>query len=238
MTRRPVQAAALCVVLAFGALAFGAASLPIAAFADPPWENDNGNGWHDHHDGDDRDDDHHHWREDRFRDRAWDHDWDRDRGGGGVVVQEYDSVQEGTCDRRDTASAFSGSSNNVVGSLLGGAVGGLLGNQLGHGSGKTLTTIVGAIAGIMVGGAIGRSMEPADQGCVGQALEHGPNNQPVRWQNPNNGAQYQVVPTNTYQAQNGLYCREYQTTAVIDGQTQNTEGTACRQPDGSWRIQN
>jgi hypothetical protein len=33
-------------------------------------------------------------------------------------------------------------------------------------------------------------------------------------------------------------CREYQSSAVIDGRKQPTYGTACRQPDGSWRIIN
>lgn len=33
-------------------------------------------------------------------------------------------------------------------------------------------------------------------------------------------------------------CREYQSTAVINGKKQPTYGTACRQPDGSWRIIN
>lgn len=33
-------------------------------------------------------------------------------------------------------------------------------------------------------------------------------------------------------------CREYQSTAVINGKRQPTYGTACRQPDGSWRIIN
>jgi hypothetical protein len=32
------------------------------------------------------------------------------------------------------------------------------------------------------------------------------------------------------------YCREYQATQTIGGQPQNVVGTACRQPDGSWRI--
>ena len=31
-------------------------------------------------------------------------------------------------------------------------------------------------------------------------------------------------------------CREYQSTAVINGQPQQTVGTACLQPDGTWRI--
>lgn len=31
-------------------------------------------------------------------------------------------------------------------------------------------------------------------------------------------------------------CREYQSTAIIDGRPQQTYGTACLQPDGTWRI--
>jgi hypothetical protein len=32
------------------------------------------------------------------------------------------------------------------------------------------------------------------------------------------------------------YCREYTTTATIDGKSQQTVGTACQQPDGRWQI--
>ena len=41
-----------------------------------------------------------------------------------------------------------------------------------------------------------------------------------------------------YQASNGLTCREYQSTVVVGGRAQNSYGTACLQPDGSWRIAN
>ncbi|MFZ0693088.1 MAG: hypothetical protein WAN51_02880 [Alphaproteobacteria bacterium] len=41
-----------------------------------------------------------------------------------------------------------------------------------------------------------------------------------------------------YQASNGLTCREYQSTVVVEGRAQNSYGTACLQPDGSWRIAN
>jgi hypothetical protein len=34
----------------------------------------------------------------------------------------------------------------------------------------------------------------------------------------------------------GGNCREYQSTTTIDGRKQPTYGTACLQPDGSWRI--
>ena len=59
--------------------------------------------------------------------------------------------------------------------------------------------------------------------------------QQITWNNPQTGAQYQVVPTRTIQRSDDRYCREYTTTAVINGRTQNTYGQACRQPDGSWQ---
>lgn len=32
------------------------------------------------------------------------------------------------------------------------------------------------------------------------------------------------------------YCREYQNPVVVDGKLQSSYGTACLQPDGSWKI--
>ena len=37
---------------------------------------------------------------------------------------------------------------------------------------------------------------------------------------------------------NGSYCREFQTTIVIDGRPEQAFGTACLQPDGSWAVVN
>ena len=34
----------------------------------------------------------------------------------------------------------------------------------------------------------------------------------------------------------GRTCREYQTTAIIGATTRPVVGTACQQPDGSWRV--
>ena len=36
----------------------------------------------------------------------------------------------------------------------------------------------------------------------------------------------------------GQTCREYRSTTTIDGRPQATYGTACLQPDGTWRIVN
>jgi hypothetical protein len=40
------------------------------------------------------------------------------------------------------------------------------------------------------------------------------------------------------QASNARQCRQYSTTTVIDGSPQEAVGTACLQPDGTWRIVN
>jgi hypothetical protein len=41
-----------------------------------------------------------------------------------------------------------------------------------------------------------------------------------------------------YVARNGQTCREYQSTAVVGGVSRPIYGTACLQPDGTWRIVN
>ena len=41
-----------------------------------------------------------------------------------------------------------------------------------------------------------------------------------------------------YQTPQGQYCREYQGTLNIGGTPQPSHGTACLQPDGTWRLMN
>lgn len=131
-------------------------------------------------------------------------------------------ILNGRCDR------------DRIGALLGGVVGGIAGNRIGKGDGRTAATIAGTVIGILVGRSIGRSMNEGDQLCTGQVLEHAPDRAPVRWRNPDNGADYQVTPMKTYREQDGRYCREYTTQAMIGGRAEQVYGRACRQPDGSW----
>jgi surface antigen len=63
-----------------------------------------------------------------------------------------------------------------------------------------------------------------------------PIGQTITWNNPDSGNHGTVTPTRDGTAANGQYCREYQQTVVIDGKSQSAYGTACRQPDGSWKI--
>lgn len=133
----------------------------------------------------------------------------------------------GTCDRGLVSS-------EMVGSVLGGAAGGVAGNQFGKGQGKTAATIGGTILGVLVGGSIGRTMDSVDQGCVAGMLDHVPDSRAIAWAG-DDGQSYRVVPVRSYEAR-GQYCREYQATAVVGGRQQQTYGTACRMPDGQWRI--
>jgi Surface antigen len=41
-----------------------------------------------------------------------------------------------------------------------------------------------------------------------------------------------------YVARGGQLCREYQRTVMIGNVPQQVHGTACQQPDGSWRMMN
>ena len=127
----------------------------------------------------------------------------------------------------------------IVGGLGGAAAGGLLAAGLG---GNTATIAGATMLGGLVGGAIGDRMDAADRrqanAAATRALESSPSGTSVAWNNPDSGHQGTVTPTATYQNASGQYCREYQQSVTIDGQEQRSYGTACRQPDGSWRIVN
>ena len=135
-----------------------------------------------------------------------------------------------------------GMNKTTGGALVGAGLGGLAGSQLGHGSGKVATTALGVVLGGLLGGSVGASLDRADQAALDrstqQALESTPANQPMQWSNPDNGHYGTIVPVRTYQPAPGQFCREFQQTVIIGGQSQQAYGTACRQPDGTWKIQN
>ena len=124
---------------------------------------------------------------------------------------------------------------DVLGAVLGGVAGGAIGAATVQGHSRTIAIVGGTILGALIGGVIGRSMDNVDQNCVGQTLEHARDGQEVRWRAPN-GYDYEVVPRRTCTAGNGEYCREYTTTAIVNGRAQRVYGTACRNEDGSWRL--
>ena len=127
----------------------------------------------------------------------------------------------------------------TVGGLGGAAAGGLLGAALGGGG---TGIAAGAILGGLIGGAIGDRLDAADREkarvAASQAFESVPSGQSVTWRNPDSGNSGVVTPMRTYQISSGQYCREYTQTIYIGGEKHQTYGTACRQPDGTWKIVN
>ena len=124
----------------------------------------------------------------------------------------------------------------ILGGMLGGATGAALGTTVDKDDGRTAAIVGGTIVGVLVGGTIGRYMDSVDQNCVGQTLEHAQDGGSIAWRNPDNGGAYQVTPKATYQTGDGRTCRDYVTEIWIDDQKQQALGTACRQPDGSWKV--
>ena len=124
------------------------------------------------------------------------------------------------------------------GMVVGAVAGGLLGNAAGRGGGRAGATIVGAVLGGIVGSEIGRSMDRQDRILAQQAelaaFERGRSGEPVAWRNPDNGRYGEVIPTAPYK-RGYEDCRDYTHTIYIDGRPQAMRGTACRNPDGTWR---
>ena len=126
-------------------------------------------------------------------------------------------------------------SKEDMGMVTGAVLGGVLGHQVGHGSGNAIATIGGAALGGYLGSRVGRNMDRDDQRNAAAALERSPDDRSTAWRNPNNGRIYSVTPTRTYQGAPGP-CRDFTTTTEIGGREEVVHGTACRQPDGSWKT--
>lgn len=136
-------------------------------------------------------------------------------------------------------TACEGMRNEDMGAITGGVLGGVLGSQVGKGSGQAVAIVGGTLVGAYLGSRVGRSMDDVDRMKVNNALEHNRINKTTSWSNPDSGAHYAVTPTKTYyrQAQGTTQpCREYTTTATINGKRETVYGRACRMADGSWQV--
>lgn len=132
-------------------------------------------------------------------------------------------------------------SNEDAGTFLGAIGGALLGAQVGGGKGQIAAAAVGTLLGAALGARVGQSMDRADMAYYNKAsqkaLETLPAGQTLPWSNPSSNVSGTVTPSDYYQTASGTYCREYTQTINIGGQMEEGYGVACRQPDGSWKIQ-
>ena len=132
-----------------------------------------------------------------------------------------------------------GNQKEVAGTLIGAGLGGWAGSNIGGGKGRLAATAAGVLIGGLVGRGVGQSLDRIDKmhaNSAYQKAQYAPIGEPIRWSNPNTGNSGSVTPVREGNHYSGAYCREYNTTVSIGGRTESAHGTACRQPDGSWKM--
>jgi len=129
-----------------------------------------------------------------------------------------------------------------AGTVLGAVVGGLLGSGVGGGRGKTLAMAVGAIMGAIAGKELGKMIDETDfsksEEVAQGSLENNSDGETSTWSNPDSGNSGTITPQTTFKMEDGMNCRDFESTINVDGKSKVAHGRACRQPDGSWKIVN
>ncbi|NKB57764.1 MAG: glycine zipper 2TM domain-containing protein [Alphaproteobacteria bacterium] len=138
------------------------------------------------------------------------------------------------------ACQTTGGQKQTGGTLLGAGLGALAGSQFGSGRGQLAAVAIGALGGAFLGNSVGKSLDSADRlqaERAARAAQTAPIGQPIEWRNPDSGNYGSVTPVREGNDRaTGAYCREYQKTVTVNGRSEEAYGTACRQPDGSWKI--
>lgn len=127
----------------------------------------------------------------------------------------------------------------TAGAVLGGVAGGLAGSRFGGGTGKLAMVGLGTLLGAYLGSEAGASLDRADLAYADQAAGRAygaPVGSTIRWNNPDSGNYGSYTPIRDGYSASGEYCREFESTIAIQGRLEQGVGTACRQPDGRWRI--
>ncbi|HEY0940378.1 MAG TPA: glycine zipper 2TM domain-containing protein [Steroidobacter sp.] len=137
-------------------------------------------------------------------------EWDRDYG-----------ILAGSCRRKE------------IGTVVGAVIGGAIGSQIGDGTGRTVAIIVGSVLGGVIGREIGEELDEGDRGCFGHALELAEPGHAVRWINERTNVSYVLTPLVTKDSKN---CRRFKLEARAGKKRKKSEGRACRDGDGVWRM--
>ena len=130
----------------------------------------------------------------------------------------------------------------VGGTLMGAAIGGFLGSLIGKGNGRLAATAIGTLAGAAIGNSVGRQLDEKDRMMIRNAeyqAYSAPLQEEIVWNNSDSGNYGSITPIrDRTRPGDSAYCREFQSEIVVGGEPQQAYGTACRQPDGSWKIVN
>lgn len=132
-----------------------------------------------------------------------------------------------------------GISKQTGGGALGAVVGGLAGSQFGKGRGQLVATGLGVLLGALAGSEVGKSLDRADHAYMNQAQNRAyaaPVGQTISWNNPQSGNSGTYTPLRDGHTNTGAHCREYQQTIYVGGRQETAKGTACQNPDGTWKT--
>jgi surface antigen len=151
-----------------------------------------------------------------------------------IIVMSFITVQaHAECTQSEMGN------KEIIGTLAGAALGGLVGSQFGGGMGNKIAIGAGVVAGGFLGNKIGAELDCKDQQyhyeTTQNALEAQKTGQASTWSNPDTGHSGQVIPNHTYTSANGMPCRDFTQTIYVDGKYEEVKGSACREPDGTWK---
>ncbi len=130
-----------------------------------------------------------------------------------------------------------GTGSALPGAGIGAGAGALIGQAIGH---NTEATLIGAVVGMTLGYIVGNEMDKYDQQQMFQTIDQNKSGVPASWENPDSGNQYMVTPQPAYTpaGQPDVVCRKAEILATIDGKTEKTYTTACRDAQsGEWTLQ-
>jgi surface antigen len=139
------------------------------------------------------------------------------------------------------APVFAGDEDELFGLGIGGVAGGVIGNQFGHGTGRAVATVAGALGGAYLGDRIGYAMDqPSSPRTSGAPYADIPLFDQDAYQvpyTPNYVAPSAPEPSAIYMDSSyGGYCRTFSQPVQVGNHVEEDYGTACMQPDGTWRV--
>lgn len=87
---------------------------------------------------------------------------------------------------------------------------------------------------------VSESLDQGDRAQMGrtvqQVLESNKTGQSFTWSNAESGHLGTVMPTRTFENDEGQSCRDFQQTVTVYSETYLAYNSACRQADGTWKL--
>ena len=116
---------------------------------------------------------------------------------------------------------------------VGGSVGAMAGSGPSGGARGNLR--VGATAGDEARTLVDQQMSEKDRTHMLQVLEFNRSGAASSWSNTASNKAFTITPQETYSGAQGT-CRDYSATVNAAGNLEQSQGTACRLPNGGWEI--